>query len=69
MPNFIEGLTDIQENCGTVFAVVEGPADCVRYAVVLLDGGVDSAEPKLMLGNPVFGPVIRVNSAEDKFLQ
>ena len=38
MPHFIEGLTDIQENCGAVFAVVEGPEDCVSYAVALLDG-------------------------------
>jgi len=29
MPDFIEGLTDIQENCAAVFAVVEGPEDCV----------------------------------------
>ena len=38
MPDFIEGLTDIQENCGAVFVVVEGPEDCVSYAVALLDG-------------------------------
>jgi hypothetical protein len=69
MPDFIEGLTDIQEDCDAVFAVVEGPDDCVSYAVALLDGGVGSAEPKLVLGNPVFDRVIRVNSAEDEFLQ
>ena len=68
MPDFIEGLTDIQENRGAVFAVVEGREDCVSYAVALLDGGVGSAESKLVLGNPVFGCVIRVNSAEDEFL-
>jgi hypothetical protein len=61
MPDCIEGLTDIQENCGAVFAVVEVPEDCARYAVALLDGGVGSAEPKLMW-NPVFGLVIRVIS-------
>jgi hypothetical protein len=32
-------LTDIQENCGAVFAVVEGHEDGVSYAVTLLDGG------------------------------
>jgi hypothetical protein len=69
MPDVIEGLTDIQENCGAVFAVVEGHENCVHYAVALLDVGVGSAEPKLMLGNPVFGLVIRVNSVEDEFLQ
>jgi hypothetical protein len=68
MPDFIEGLTDIHENCRAVFAVVEGPEDCVSYAVALLDGGVGSALRKLMLGNPVFGLVIRVNSAENEFL-
>ena len=68
MPDFIEGLTDIQENCSAVFAVVEGPEDCVSDAVALLDGGVGSAESKLVLENPVFGRVIRVNSAEE-FLQ
>jgi hypothetical protein len=41
----------------------------VRDAVALLDGGVGSAEPKLMMGNPVFGRVIKVDSAEDEFLQ
>jgi len=69
MPDFIEDLTDIQENCGAVFAVVEGPEDCVSYALALLDGGVGSAEPRLVSGNSVFGLVIRVNSAEDEFLQ
>jgi len=62
-------LTDIQEICGAVFAVVEGPEDGVSYAVALLDGGVGSAEPRLVLGNPVFSRVIRVNSAKDEFLQ
>jgi len=41
----------------------------VSYAVALLDGGVGFAESKLVLGNPVFGRVIRVNSAGDEFLQ
>jgi hypothetical protein len=69
MPDFIVGLTNIQENFGAVVTVVEGPEDCVRYAVALLDGGVGSAESKLILGHPVFGLVIRVISAEDDFLQ
>ena len=69
MPDFFEGSTDIQENCGAVFTVVEGHEDCVIYAVALLDGGMGSAKPKLVSGNPVCGSVIRVNSAEDEFLQ
>jgi hypothetical protein len=69
MPDVIEGLTDIQENCGAVFAVAEGRENCVRYAVALLGFGVCSAETKLMSGNPVFGLVIRVNSVGDEFLQ
>jgi len=48
---------------------VKGREDGVRDAVVLLDGGVGSAEPKLMMGDPVFGRVIRVDLAEDEFLQ
>jgi len=69
MPDLIEGLTYAQECCGAVFTVVEGREDGVPDAVALLDGGVGSAEPKLMMGDPVFGLVIRVDSAEDEFLQ
>jgi hypothetical protein len=69
MPDLIEGLTYIQESCSAVFFVLEGLEDGVRNAVALLNGGMGSAEPKLMMGDPVFGCVIRVDSAEDEFLQ
>ena len=39
----------------------------MSYTVALLDRGVCSTTPKLMVGYPVAGCEIRINSAEDQF--
>jgi len=46
-----------------------GLEDGVSYTVVLLDCGVGSTKPKLMVGYPVVGCEIGVDSAENQFFQ
>jgi hypothetical protein len=40
----------------------------VSYTVALLDRGMGSMKSKLMVGHPVAGCELGINSAEDQFL-
>jgi hypothetical protein len=56
MPNFVEGLCHIQEDCRTVLVIVESLVYVADYSVSLLYGGVCAAESELV----VWGPDCRI---------
>ena len=67
MPDPIKGLAYIQKHGRAVFHIIYGLEDGVRYTVALLDCGVGTTKSKLVVGYPVAGCKIRINSAEDQF--
>jgi len=67
VPDPIKGLAHIQEHLCAVFLIIDGLEDGVRYTVTLMDCGVGSAKGKLVVGYPVAGCEVRINSAEDQF--
>jgi hypothetical protein len=52
MPDFIEGLDYVEEDCGTVLIVFQCLVYGVNDAMTLLCGGVSAAESELVIWGP-----------------